>query len=69
MSSKTLVIIILSPVHAEEDLAWPRLGDVLILQADVPSLVEDRCQVVCGCGVGCHLDFPTFRGIFVKYYH
>ena len=59
MSAETLRIMI-SPVHAEEDLARPRLGNVLILQADVPRLVEDRCQVVRGGGVGCHLDFLLF---------
>ena len=56
MSSKTLITI-LSPVHTEEDLAGTWLGNVLILQTDVPRLVKDRCQVVRGCGVGCHLDF------------
>ena len=48
MSDVTRVqaIMIPSPVHAEEDLARPRPGDVLILQTDVPRLVEDGCQVV-----------------------
>ena len=44
--TRVQAIIIRSPVHAEEDLARPRPGDVLILQTDVPRLVEDGCQVV-----------------------
>ena len=61
--------MILSPVHAEEDLARTWLGNVLILQADVPRLVEDCCQVVRGCGVGRHLDFLSFGRVAVmKHY-
>ena len=61
-------MMILSPVHAEEDLTRAWLRNVLILQADVPRLVEDRCQVVRGCGVGCHLDFLSFGMVAVKHY-
>ena len=68
MSSKTLIIIILSPVHAEEDLAGTWLGNVLILQTDVPCLVEDRCQVVRGCGVGCHLDCLSLGRVIGRHY-
>ena len=49
-------VLSVSPVHPEENLAWARLRDVLVLQADVPGLVEDGRQVVSGHGVGCHLE-------------
>ena len=49
-------VLSVSPVHPEENLAGARLRDVLVLQADVPGLVEDGRQVVSGRGVGCHLE-------------